>query len=139
MYFWHFTEHHQQSVSSPGWHSEANWARCQLQRQIKIRQQFTAGYSWYVLCVCLSSGDKQSEGQTNTLTRYCCCFHAQNQQNRLCDRGAKCQTAAKEQNCCCWRPSCFYNRLKTAMLPPADPAQDLQTSRQTSLTAINLI
>lgn len=74
--------------------SEGNWAHCQLQRQIKITHYFTAGYSWYMLSVCLSSGDKQSEGQTNTLTRYRCYFHAQNQQNRLRDRRAKCQTAA---------------------------------------------
>lgn len=79
-------------------------------RKIKIRHQFTAGYSWYVLSVSVSSRDKQSEGWTNTLTRYRCCFHAQNQQNRLRDRAAKCQTTAKEQNCCCccfWWAVCF--------------------------------
>lgn len=109
----------------PFLHLQGNWAHCQLQRQIKIRHQFTAGYSWCVLSVCLSSGDKQSEGQTNTLTRYRCCFHARNQQNRLRDRGAKCQTAAKEQNCCCcccWRSSCFCSsRLTNCNAAPRWP------------------
>lgn len=135
VYFWHFTERQQQRPRLRGHklflHSEGNWAHCQLQRQIKIRHQFTAGYSWYVLSVRRPSGDKQCEGQTNTLTRYRCCFHAQNQQNRLCDRGAKCQTAVKEQHCCCWRSVSFCSsRLQTAMLPPAAPAGELQTSRQ---------
>lgn len=87
-------------------------------KKIKIRHRFTAGYSGYLLPASRFSGDKQSAGRTNTLTRCRCCFHAQNQQNRLRERGGKCQTAAEEPNCC-WGSVCFCSGLNSAMLPPA--------------------
>lgn len=96
-------------------------------KKIKIRHRFTAGYSGYVLPASRFSGDKQSAGRTNTLTRCRCCFHAQNQQNRLRERGGKCQTAAEERNCC-WGSVCFCSGLNTAMLPPAGPVGGLQVS-----------
>lgn len=59
-------------------------------RKIKIRQQFTAVYSWCLSSACPSSGDKRSEHFNKEPLLFSCSQST----NRLRDRAAKCQTAA---------------------------------------------